>query len=591
MVFGQMFPFPYLTTTPPTQRSPQVFYFKSTGNNSNTGTDTTNAWQSLDRLTTVNLVPGDSIRFKGGDSIKGSCQLSDINFASSSARIVFRSYGSGRSTIILDTAGTKSIYLLYAQRIKIQFSALNFKGRYNTLTFTGGTSTSTAIYIYNINKSSTIGGDSTNVVIDSCDFTKLQNGVALDVNSYYKRGTYLITSSKFHDIALSGIFISGIVYSNCIIRNNEFENITGLPTIDYSGVGVSFLWCRNTKVERNYFNRIDRNSKISAAAIYYNSGRNNIVQYNEIRNVYRSASNEAVGVYFDCGSDSNVAQYNFIQNVGGFGIQLANAPSSFCGYPTTFGLMPGFVEDTLEASYNIARYNIIKCDSGGLGGVTMYSEPGSYGVNNPQKRNMIYNNLIYVKRGRRLNSADNIRVPTAINQFGRSDSVYIYNNIFVLDSAIAMRMDSIAYLGSARLVNAVIRNNLYYFITSPGAIIEQRTKFFNVSPFYWIHHEYTTLSGWADSTGYEKSGASYTYINSNPLINNLTVAMYGTSYMINPNFLDTLTNFKYSNVSPAINAGTNYNNEATRISANAIIDWFNTTLPVGAYDLGIYEKP
>ena len=64
MVFGQMFPFPYLTTTPPTQRSPQVFYFKSTGNNSNTGTDTTNAWQSLDRLTTVNLVPGDSIRFK-----------------------------------------------------------------------------------------------------------------------------------------------------------------------------------------------------------------------------------------------------------------------------------------------------------------------------------------------------------------------------------------------------------------------------------------------------------------------------------------------------------------------------------------------
>ena len=82
--------------------SQQVFgttYFVSnSGNNNNSGTSPNNAWQTIDRLNTVRLCPGDSVRFKRGNIWRE--QL--IPQSGSSKRyILYGAFGDGEKPLFL----------------------------------------------------------------------------------------------------------------------------------------------------------------------------------------------------------------------------------------------------------------------------------------------------------------------------------------------------------------------------------------------------------------------------------------------------------------------------------------------------------
>lgn len=597
---AQFIPFPFLSGNS-TLRSAQVFYVKSTGNNSLSGLDTTNAWQSLDKLSSLYFVPGDTIRFKGSDTIKGGAIINNLfSFNTTSNKVVFNSYGTGKSILLIGDTNTNIIRINFQVTERFEFKKLIFKGKYDGITKTGGASTSNGIYVYNLYQTNITGGDSNLVLVDSCDFTKLKNsGVTLSYFSYYKRGRYWITNNSFSEMGANGISIYGIVYSNFLIKYNSFTNIRGLyntGTTNPLGTAIGAQYCRNVTVERNYING-------ATIGVYFMGSRNIKYRHNEVRNIYREATvpnvfyPEGNGLYFDCGTDSSLMEYNYIQNCQGSGIVLTNSPTSICGYPTTFGLMLGFVEDSLQASFNIARFNIIKVDSGGRSAVDLGF--GGYNTQFP-KRSMVYNNLFYVKKGRKIGwetTNDTIYnrlfPPTGIDEYLRNDSVYIYNNIFVLDSAIALRLDTvISTAGNGfGIRNATIKNNIYWNVrgTSTASMFEQRTnKFiFYANPpgdpiFYYLYKTYTSIKNWSDSTGFESNNS---YINYNPYIKNIRAI----NNIINYNFLDSLANFKNLDISFAKNNGINYNSEVRRIADTATTDFYGNALSSSAICIGQFN--
>ncbi|MEO6949693.1 MAG: right-handed parallel beta-helix repeat-containing protein [Ginsengibacter sp.] len=75
------------------------YYISSSGNDSNSGTNESSPWQTLDKVNSFkNFVPGDNILFNRGDTFYGSITVS--NAGSSYAPITFGAYGSGANPVI-----------------------------------------------------------------------------------------------------------------------------------------------------------------------------------------------------------------------------------------------------------------------------------------------------------------------------------------------------------------------------------------------------------------------------------------------------------------------------------------------------------
>lgn len=93
-------------------------YFVSTaaGNDSNSGLTTASPWKTIDRVNAQTLQPGDQVAFRGGETYPGNLLVS--NAGSSSGRIVYCAYGSGRPTI---SAGSgKAIYGLNTPYVDVR---------------------------------------------------------------------------------------------------------------------------------------------------------------------------------------------------------------------------------------------------------------------------------------------------------------------------------------------------------------------------------------------------------------------------------------------------------------------------------------
>jgi hypothetical protein len=75
-----------------------TYYISNVGNDSNSGTDASSPWQTLNKLNSVSLSPGDNVLFRRGDTFYGSIIVS--NSGSSGNPITYGAYGSGAKPII-----------------------------------------------------------------------------------------------------------------------------------------------------------------------------------------------------------------------------------------------------------------------------------------------------------------------------------------------------------------------------------------------------------------------------------------------------------------------------------------------------------
>lgn len=571
---------------------PNTYYISSSGSDTNDGLDSATAFRTISRLQSLTLVPGDTVRFRGGDTISGYLEYSQSSyyFSGSTLPFTFNSYGSGKA--VLEIEESKARIIRFYWTFRLTFRNLIFIGKYNPLTFTGGRNDES--YGLDLSFNYNYNNDSNLLIVDSCEFYNFRtSGLAFGNVHLSQRGRYLIEGNVFKNMGAMGFNVYWINYSNFVIRNNSITDIVGrdsIPEKGYCASGIELFFCKNVLIERNYINNVGYVFGTATGGIYLSDARNCMIRYNEVKNV-RNKRVEGGGIYWDCGSDSMVAEYNYVANCH-FGISIAGSATSYPCY-----ILSGMFEDSLASSFNVVRYNIVIGDSGSQNGMGIYM----YYSYNPNyvKRCFVYNNLIFMKRSKTHNWNATFKDSNGYNcigSTGKADSVYFYNNIFICgDSTTAFNHSFTRSAPPASnfyrnwFTNAQIHNNIYYSLAGTTNKMFWEAYGEDTLPGNpWLYRKYSSIQNWADSTGQEKSGVSYTYITADPQIKRLTQNL---SAKINPHMLDTLTCFQFNTGSPADGSGVNYNSEVFKVADTATVDWYGTIIPFSSPDIGIYVKP
>src|SRR4051812_10692964 len=94
----------------PLTASASDYYVSRAGSDASAGTSTGAPWQTLGRVNSVVLQPGDRVLLRGGDTFSGRLSLDSADRGTASAPIAIGSYGSGRATIASGTVSGISVY-------------------------------------------------------------------------------------------------------------------------------------------------------------------------------------------------------------------------------------------------------------------------------------------------------------------------------------------------------------------------------------------------------------------------------------------------------------------------------------------------
>jgi hypothetical protein len=208
----------------------QVYYFSSQGDDNNKGT-ITQPWKTIDKLNSLDLNPGDTVYFFGGDTLQGTILIDSID---SGERDKFVSFFSiGHTDAVIKSGNESGLVMDNAEYILL-----------SNLTFIGSGRKS--------------GNTKNGVAINKSSSLRLQN---LDISGYQKSGFSIWCSIGVqayniiaHQNGAAGIAISGekdkndcrhIYLSGC----KAFDN-PGDPTNfdNHSGNGIVAGLCRNVHI-------------------------------------------------------------------------------------------------------------------------------------------------------------------------------------------------------------------------------------------------------------------------------------------------------------------------------------------------------
>jgi parallel beta helix pectate lyase-like protein len=210
----------------------RAYYFSSSGNDNNDGS-INHPFQTINKLNSLHLKPGDIIHLKGGETFSGSILIDSTVHGAAASPVIVCSYGDGYA--IISSGDSAAITLTRTGYLSVKKLKLVGSGRKNGNTKDG----------ISINYSN-------HIVVDS-----------LDIVGFQKSGLYIYSSSDItathvyaHDNGAAGMAVEGpyakkeschnIYIGNCIAENNP-----GDPTnlTNHSGNGIVVADCRKLTIE------------------------------------------------------------------------------------------------------------------------------------------------------------------------------------------------------------------------------------------------------------------------------------------------------------------------------------------------------
>jgi hypothetical protein len=513
-----------VTEGTPTARA---YYIDATsGKDEYNGRATDQAWKTLDKINARQLIPGDTVLLKGGESFSGSIK-SHLTHDDAITPIIFNTYGTGKATINVPDTDTNGIRVIYTKHVRVDISNIKIQGLYDPVTQLGGLNTNdttgnyNGIYIFANTTISPIDSNKISYVnIKHCEISNVRSGIVITSIDYGKTITCNIDSNLVYDCR-GGIGMNFNWHSGSRIYGNRVRDIYGTSTYTY-GSGITAAMCKDVTIERNLVYNIGMNSSVSGIAINVGAGKNIKIRYNEIYNVASNSLVDAEAIDLENGADSCLVEFNYIHSTPGMGVLVSGNPSfnSVKNNHKTYINQRGSM-DSAFADYNVIRFNIMK----NLGNS---NEPGFMGIkigagayfvvppslHIPAKNNQIYNNTIIFPTK---------RTAYGIVTTNHHDSTKIFNNIIMADSMVLAFTD---YVDST--INFYIDNNMYWDREKVSA------DFQLVSPFTFS----TNIASWYAVTGRES-----TMLNYNPLLINAWDNVGDT--LNNPFLIETLAD-KYT---------------------------------------------
>lgn len=387
--------------------SGRIFYVSPTGADSNSGLSTDEPWQSVSKVNSVDLLPGDTVAFEGGSTFTGKLTITDSGAEGNP--ITITSYGTGKA--VLTNGDATAVKLLDCEWVTVDGVKVNGPG-----VDTSGNTTSYGFGIVAYSTSEATGY-LYGVKIKNCEVWGHRVGICAlsdktgdDVIYREKPGTTRQLTWKGY----SGFEVTGCEVSYCSMlgiamyaRINYLDDL-GFPTFTnqtgaheypyiannyvhhlygkngtgfhdtYYGTGIRTISCTGGIVERNRVYEVGHMANGvygTPCGLETESCKDMLWQYNEVSHVkFNGPVRYDGGVdVFDGNCQNIILQYNYIHNCDGYGIGGGN--HGF-GNPNTG---------------NIARFNVLVNNDafGELGDIQIWGQCDN---------TLFYNNTIYNDR-------------------------------------------------------------------------------------------------------------------------------------------------------------------------------------------------
>ncbi|NRB49436.1 MAG: right-handed parallel beta-helix repeat-containing protein [Saprospiraceae bacterium] len=316
-----------VTIVSDTSRQAATFYLSSSvGNDNNSGRTEDSPWASLSRINAINLIPGDTLLFKSGDTFSGQLALRNES-GTAEAPIVIAPYGSGERPLIDGNGFLSSLYLLNSGFIHL--SGLELKNDGGPSQAGEPTNLRYGLYLHNTHTDGTVFG---HYRIQDLVFKNIyptdpltdddQTGVhAYGFNTSGSWGDEQYPT-RFEDLLIENCMFTRtgrhalrvLATNDLVIRNNLFEHVGGAGMV----IGANNS---NILVEENTTNytgsNLDPRMAARGSGIWCFRTKNLVVQHN--RFMHARGIKDSFGMHIDIGNQHVVYQYNYSEdNEGGF---------------------------------------------------------------------------------------------------------------------------------------------------------------------------------------------------------------------------------------------------------------------------------
>jgi hypothetical protein len=222
---------------------PKTYYVATAGSDSNNGLTPGTAWQTIAKVNSTTLSPGDTVLFNGGDNFTG--QVAPATSGTATAPIVYNSYGTGNATITNTTADA--------------FAFVSHGGfEVRNLTIVGGT-TSFSNGSAGVDCYSPSTGRYDYVVVDGCDISGFEFGVIVGGDTNTDGFTNVtVNNVNAHGNKDTGIAFwggtydgthfsnSNITVTNCTTSGNLGDSVKTTP----NGIGIVLGMCSTGLVDQ-----------------------------------------------------------------------------------------------------------------------------------------------------------------------------------------------------------------------------------------------------------------------------------------------------------------------------------------------------
>ncbi|QYR18060.1 right-handed parallel beta-helix repeat-containing protein [Corynebacterium glutamicum] len=346
-------------SNPPVSAGPFTYYVSADGDDSANGLNPESAWKTLDRASTQQLKPGDTLVLTGNDSLAGELKLDSTDAGDPTKPVRITSDDSFPSIVAENSAG---IAVVDTSGVTIEDLAI-------TVASDDSEDAPDGIRLYASEES----GQHSSVVIRNVHIAGAYNGIAVSSDSVGDGFDEVsIESVEISDSIRNGIIIHGpdapdYGHSNLHISDSIVSGTTGISGLETnSGSGIVIGSVQDAVIERN---EAFDNGRLSDA----NEGPIGIWTYNSTRVLIRNNR-----------SHDNKSQ---LSDGGGFGFDISTTDSTLESNYSYNNAGPGFLliahQGGGSTGGNIVRYNASIGDSslnayhGGISVIGGFSE-GDY---------------------------------------------------------------------------------------------------------------------------------------------------------------------------------------------------------------------
>ncbi len=210
----------------------RAYYVSAAGSDNNDGS-LNRPWRSVDKINTLQLLPGDTVFLKGGDIFRDTISLQSSTAGLPQKPVVITSYGNGSA--VIDAGSGGALTLNQSSYISIQNIICKGAGRKT-------------------------GNTKDGIAVNNCNNIDIQN---IEVSGFQKSGVRVYSCAainvfniRAYDNGFAGIYVTGeygdkLHCKNIRISKCEANNNPGDPTElnNHSGNGILAGFCTNVLIE------------------------------------------------------------------------------------------------------------------------------------------------------------------------------------------------------------------------------------------------------------------------------------------------------------------------------------------------------